>query len=269
MGDSGLEIFKGLNIKHPEYSIVTPQTLREFTIRSLKVTDEENMKASLVTPAKLVQHLNECIWNCLVKKPEDIKTYDDFTSKITIKDRDALMYALYHITYKEIHNYDITCTSCEKKYPVSLKISQAFSMNPWKDKESILSKEIKVKLPIADSVSAIIKQPILKQEQDLTSDMLFQGEKNLSVGTEMLVIDRIEIDQPESKSPTIIRERDNLFRAYNDLPAADRKAINKAYINHFGNYGIKLIMATTCNSCSTTSDINIDLVTQFFRSMYE
>lgn len=266
---SEMEIYKGLGIKHPEYSIITPQTLQEFTIRSLRVTDEENMKASLVTPAKLVQHLNECIWNCLVKKPENIKTYEDFINKITIKDRDALMYALYHITYKEIHNYDITCPDCDKKYPVSLKISQAFSMEVWKDNESILEKEVKVKLPIAENIHAIVKQPILKQEQDLTNDMLFQGEKNLSIGTEMLVIDRLEVDQLEAKSPIIIRNRDNLFRAYNDLPSMDRKAINKTYIDQFGKYGIKLMMISTCNFCNKTNDTNIDLVTQFFRAMYE
>lgn len=265
------EVFSSFKIKYPEYSIITPQSLKEFTIRSLSVSEEENMKSSLTTPNKLVSHLNKCIFDCLVKKPDDIKTYNDFITKLTIKDRDALMYGLYHITYKEIHNYDITCMTCDKKYPVSLKVSKAFSMQAWTDtKTPVLEKEIKVKLPIAQNITAVIRQPTLQMEEDLTSDMLFQGDQNLAIGTEMLIIKRFEIESTTPQQPMqIIQERDNIFLGYKELPSIDRKEINKAYIEHFGNYGVTLKMATTCVHCSTPSDVDLDLVSQFFRTMYE
>ncbi len=94
--------FTGFQIKYPEYEIVTPQTKQSFTFRSLTVSEEEQMKGSMVTASKVAEHLNTCLFSSIVKKPDDIKNLQDFVKKTTLKDRDALLYALYHITYEEI-----------------------------------------------------------------------------------------------------------------------------------------------------------------------
>ena len=53
---AGIEIFKGFDIDYPEYEVITPQSVKSYTVRSMKVIDEENLKGSMVTPAKVARH---------------------------------------------------------------------------------------------------------------------------------------------------------------------------------------------------------------------
>ena len=48
-------MFRGFNLKYPEYEVITPQTKRSFTLRSLNVSEEENMKGSMMTPLKITE----------------------------------------------------------------------------------------------------------------------------------------------------------------------------------------------------------------------
>ena len=81
-------MFIGFNLQYPEYEVITPQTHLSFTVRTLSVSDEERLKGSLMTPAKVTEHLNKCIYETLVKKPDTIKEYKDFLKLVTLKDRD-------------------------------------------------------------------------------------------------------------------------------------------------------------------------------------
>ena len=55
-------MFKGFDVKYPEYEVITPQTKLSFTVRSLNVREEERLKGSLMTPTKIHEHLNKCIY---------------------------------------------------------------------------------------------------------------------------------------------------------------------------------------------------------------
>lgn len=267
---AGIEVFNGFDIKYPEYSILTPHTLKEFSIRSLTVAEEEKLKASLLTPNKLAEHLNSVIWDCLVKKPDDIKTYEDFMNKITIKDRDSLMYGLYHITYKDIHNYDVTCSKCEKVNSVKVNFLKSFKAELWPNKEeSIITKKVPVKFEIASNVSAIIRQPLLIDEHTLLQDTAFSTDDVRELSMQLLVIDKFEIERPEAKTPDFIEDRDNILKGYKQLPSTDRKLIDKTYTQEFGKYGVDLESIVKCMSCGNEDKININLVRQFFRSIYE
>ena len=268
------ELLTNIPVKYPEYTVSTPQSVKQFTVRSLNVQDEEKLKGSYLSPNQFAQHINQIIFDCLVKRPDDFKTYDDFITKLSIKDRDALLYALYHVTYKDINNYEIRCAECENKYDVSLDISKAFSMVAWKADENpvpLQDREFPVRLPISDTITAVLKQPTLKAEEVMMGDMLFQSKKNLDVGVELLVIDRFEIDKEGAVAgqKNIIKERDNVFHLYNKLPSRDRKAINKEYAAKLGKYGVELKVETRCTKCGAESSTYIDLITQFFRSLYE
>jgi len=94
-------MFKGFNLQYPEYEVVTPHTHKSFTVRSLSVSEEEKLKGSLMTPSKITEHLNKCLFNSMVKKPEDVNDYSSFLKLTTIKDRDAILYGLYHINMKK------------------------------------------------------------------------------------------------------------------------------------------------------------------------
>ena len=269
-----MEILREINIKYPEYSVITPQTLYEFTVRSLTVQDEEKMKGSILTPTQFAKHLNQIIWDCIVKKPDDIKTYEDFLAKVSIKDREALLYGLYHVTYKDINNYDVMCESCGKSYPISINIDDAFQMDAWggdEDKKgSLLNREFIAKCKLAENITAIIKQPTLAKEEEIMADLTFATKEMTELATELLIIDRIEIADPDNSGRSdAYSELRNKVRIYKKLPAPDRKIINKEYKDNLGIYGVEIKTQSKCSVCGETQTVPIDLITQFFRALYE
>lgn len=260
-------MFTGFNIQYPEYEVVTPQTHLSFTVRSLTVSEEEKLKGSLMTPNKIAEHLNKCIYESLSKKPEGIKEYKDFLKNVTIKDRDALLYGLYHITYEEIRNYDVRCTQCKKEYQVTAIASDMFNFNPY-DGDDILKKRIKVKLPVFKNVSIFIKQPTLEDEDiALKSLASYPGITNDTI-IETLIIEKIQQDHPTSKEPITFNERVDIIDAFRSLPPRDKRAIYEKYKEEFGQYGIDLKMKTFCTHCGFDEIISVDLADNFFRMVY-
>ena len=268
---ANVEIFNGFNIEYPEYSIITPQTLLEFSIRALTVEEEEILKGSLVTENRLADHLNSVIYKCIVKKPESIKTFEDFMNKITIKDRDALMYGLYHSSFKDIHNYDTKCPKCDITNSVKIDFLKSFKAVLWADDtKSICDHEIKVKFEIAKNITAVIKQPMLVDEYELMKTLKFATPETKEMSMSLLIINRFEIDKPNAKTAVeTIEDRDNILMGYKELPSTDRKLIDKAYDKEFGKYGVDIESIIRCKKCGNEDKISIDLVSQFFRAMYE
>jgi len=253
-------MFKSFNTKFPEYEVITPQTKLSFTLRSMTVQEEERLKASLVTPAKVLEHLNSCIYDCIVKKPAEIKDFISFQKNITVKDRDALLYGLYHITYEEVRNYEVICSTCSAKNQVTIKATDTFNITPYPD-EDILTKSIRLALPSTVNVTAFIKQPTLEEEQKMIKEL-----NGNDAATESLVIEKFEQDIPNSKESIVYSNRSDIYMGYLDLLPRDRKAIYASYIENFGKYGIELKMKVNCVKCGTSDSVNIDLVDSFFRN---
>jgi len=258
-------MFKGFDIKYPEYEVITPQTGLSYNIRSLNVQEEERLKGSLLSPVKVNEHLNKCIYEALTKKPERITTYDSFLKNTTLKDRDALLYGLYHITYEEIRNYDVFCMSCRRQYPVTVKASSTFNMNPYPGGDDILKKEVNETMPVS-KVTAFFKQPTLFDEM-----IHFQGggitPDNMDLLMETLIITKFQY-QPDEGDTVVYSDREDIIDAYKSLPARDKRAIYNRFREEFGKYGITLRMVSTCIHCGKTEEIDIDLVDNFFRMVH-
>lgn len=260
-------MFKGFDIKYPEYEVITPQTGYSINVRSLNVSEEERLKASLVTPSKITEHLNKCIYEAITKKPAPIKDFDSFLKNITLRDREALLYGLYHITYEEIRNYDVRCGNCNREYPVTIQASSTFSANPYPEKD-ILTKRIKIELPVAKGISAYLKQPVLLDEiQALKSLSAYPG-ANITIITETLIIDKFEQDVEEQTTPNVFDDRQDIIDAYMSLPSRDKRFIYDRWLEEFGKYGIELKMQTNCPNCNNEEVIDIDLAESFFRMVY-
>lgn len=260
-------MFKGFNLQYPEYEVVTPHTHKSFTVRSLSVSEEEKLKGSLMTPSKITEHLNKCLFNSMVKKPEDVIDYSSFLKLTTIKDRDAILYGLYHITYEEIRNYDIRCSNCKKEYPVTIEVSSMFNFDPYPN-EDILSKRLKVDLPVSKGVFAIIKQPTLYDEETAYKTLSSTPGLTTEMIAETLIIDRFEQDIEASKEPIIYNGRSDIIDAYRSLPAKDKRVIYEKYNEEFGKYGILLKMKSFCPHCGNEEVVNVDMVENFFRMVY-
>ena len=256
------------DLKYPEYEVITPQTKLTFNVRSLNVQEEERMKGSLITPTKVTEHLNKCIFETITKMPEAIKDYDTFLKSITLKDRDALLYGLYHITYEEIRNYDVRCGSCRKEYPVTVKASSTFNINPYLGKDNIISKRVKVKLPISKTVTAIIKQPTVFDETFALRELSSTPGSNIDIIVETLIIERFEENIEKQTTPITYTDRQDIIDAYRSLPARDKRDLHDKYMDNFGKYRIELKMRSYCPACGAEEVIDIDLVENFFRFVY-
>lgn len=259
--------FTGFQVKYPEYEVITPQTKQSFTVRSLNVSEEERLKGSLVTPAKIADHLNTCIFQSIIKKPEGITDLNSFLKKTTLKDRDALLYGLYHITYEEIRNYEVKCRACSHEYSVTVQASSTFNFNPY-PADDVLEKKISFELPVTKGVFITLRQPTLFDEMMAVRNLSSRPGTTLEVITETLIIEKFEQDVPERKEPIIYNDRIDIIDAYMSISARDKREIFKQYTDKFGQYGIDLKMKTNCTSCGNEDLFNIDLVESFFRSLY-
>jgi len=259
-------MFQGFNIKYPEYEVITPQTKRSYHVRSLSVQEEEKLKSSLLTPSKINEHLNKCLFDSITVKPEDIVDYDTWLKQTTLKDRDALLYGLYHITYDEIRNYDVLCGNCSKEYPVTVKASSTFNYEEYPGKD-VLNSRIPVKLPISKGVVVFLKQPSLFDEVAAIRTLALSTKSNLDIITETLVIDRFE-DLTEPANPVVYSEREDVRDAYLSLPAGDKREIYKNYREEFGKYGVTLLMKSNCAHCGFEEEVHLDLVSSFFRMVH-
>jgi len=259
--------FKGFAVDYPEYEVITPQTKKSFTLRSLNVQEEEKLKGSLITPTKIAEHLNTCIFNSLATKPKEVVDLDSFLRTTTLKDRDALLYGLYHITYEEIRNYQLKCKSCGTEYPVTVQASSTFNFNPYPG-DDVISDRNKVELPVSKGVFVTVKQPTLLDEIHGVSSLINRPGSSIELITETLIIDSFEQDIEEKKEPVKYTDGADIIDAYLSLPARDKRAIYKAYAKSFGDYGIELKMQSHCTSCGKPDTYDIDLVESFFRALF-
>jgi hypothetical protein len=232
----------------------------------MSVQEEERLKGSLLSPSVLTDHLNRCIYECIVVKPEIIKNFDDYLTYCTLKDRDALLYGLYHITYEEIRNYDVSCGSCGKSHSITIKASSTFSMNSYPEEQNILEVSFQVPLPVMDSVTATIRQPTLKDEADAMK-LAGSNDKLLDLLTETLIIDNF-IESVDGNDSTVYSSREDIVDAYRSLTPNDKRAIFKEYKKQLGSYGIELKMRTTCVHCGDEEVLDLDLVDNFFRMVH-
>lgn len=259
--------FTGFEVKYPEYEVITPQTKLSFTLRSLNVREEENLKGSLVTPTKIADHLNTCIFQSTVKRPEGMSSLNEFLKRVTLKDRDALLYGLYHITYEEIRNYKVKCRECDADYEVTVQASSTFNFNPYPG-EDIIKEKSTFELPVTKGVFVTIKQPTLFDEAVGIKSLGSRPGSTLELITETLIIDKFEQDVEAAKEPRVYDDRVDIVDAYMSLPARDKREIFKQYTKKFGIYGVDLKMQSNCTSCGHGEIHTIDLVESFFRSLY-
>jgi hypothetical protein len=259
-------MFTGFQQKFPEYEVITPHTNKSFRLKSMSVQEEERLKGSLLSPSVVTDHLNRCIFDCVTVPPNDVKSFDDFLSKLTLKDRDALLYGLYHITYEEVRNYDVSCGSCGKTHAITIKASSTFSMNSYPEDQNILNAKFQLQLPVMDSVSVSIRQPTLKDEQEAMK-LAGSNSKVLDLMTETLIIENFT-ENVKGQDSVVYSTREDIVDAYRALPPNDKRAIFKEYKDKLGSYGIELKMRVTCPMCGVEEELDLDLVDNFFRMVH-
>ena len=261
-------MFVKFNQKLPEYEVICPQSKKSFTIRSMNVSGEENLKGSFIISVKMIEHLNRCIFDSIVTFPPDIQNFEDFLQKVSTIDRGALLYGLYHITYGEIRNYDITCGACENSYSVTIKSDDTFHIKPYDGEDDLYIKIIPVPLEVFSNVVAYVKQPNLKEEFETLKVFSPQLGNQTGIANDILIIDKIEERNDAGDTINLYTSKNDLVDAYRNLSPKDKRIIHRAYENNFGQYAVSLKMKSSCTKCGAVEDVTIDLVTQFLRMVW-
>lgn len=267
----GTEVFSGFGISYPEHEIVTPQGLKHFTVRTLTVSEEEVLKGSMLAPGTIAQHISEVLWKCIVKKPDDIKTYDDFIKKTTLKDRDALIIGLHIATYGDIDKYSVDCPDCGFSNEVAINIENSMSYLLWSDESvSFVDRRLDVPLQIFKGVTAVLKTPTIADEIETNKKTQHMSDQMSRLMMELLMIDKFKVD-PSEKNPDgdEITDRQNILAAYNSLPSRDKSLISKTYREEFNKYQLQIKAVVKCRGCGREIDTSVDMTQQFFRSLYQ
>ena len=250
----------------PVYEVIAPQTGQSFTVKSLTVLQEERLKTSMITPVKVVEHLDRCIFEQLDKKPANITDFDSFLKNVTCKDRDALLYGLSHCTYGDERVFELKCPNCGKSFSAKTSMNSCFDVKAYPGKD-IFTKEIPLKMKFIEGVTAVIKQPTCYTElqRSKSTPSIYS---NTSTSSETLIIDRFEDCPLESKEPIVYTETQDIIDAYLSLSPVDKRRIFKTYMKEFGQYQITLKMSAYCPKCGESSEYDLDLADNFFQMVY-
>lgn len=397
---------------YPVYTVVCPQSGFTFEMRTMTVKEFTMLKSSLATSNRIAMIVNDSLWNTIVKKPEVIKTYDDFLQMTTLKDREALCYGSYIITFGEEKFYSPFCQYCEAQVNLKVNLTEGFSINNYPysianiasyrvsnsikneknpemdkivkeideyyaqlehtsededdteiltvddylknsdheaaklildgmpeevargdfpdfmeeldkfkeelskrelkitssndddDKKSsskskkksskksskknkkpdintaipydkiiqndnfILNKEIKLVAP-ESNIILYLKQPTLVDEINLLENMSLNTDDEIKNALESLCIARVEECDEKGEVVSSWDDKFDICAAYRSLPAMDLRKIAEVVYDNFGKYEIDIEQKWKCSRCKEESAFNIDIMSQFFRTVRE
>lgn len=167
-------IFRGIDIKYPTYSVITPQTGLSFCVRSLNVSEVSRLKNSLSTPSKAFSLVNETIWDAIVSKPDIITNYSDFCSLITLKDREALLYGLHVMTFGYDRDVKMFCDQCTAENNIKYSLDKIFSIKPYPKTEQ-MKNMYKVAKEVDKERDEFMEEIIT---EDLMKNVIVEDDKN-------------------------------------------------------------------------------------------
>lgn len=124
-------MFTGFKIDYPEYTIITPQTGLMYGVRYLKVSEVSKIKQSITVPAKATTIINQVLWDSLVSKPSGLNKYEDYLKITTLRDREAMMYALFITSFGDEREFDLNCSECNTENKIKTNMSDMFSITPY------------------------------------------------------------------------------------------------------------------------------------------
>jgi len=132
-------IFTGFKFKYPEYTVVTPQAGLSYNVRGLNVDEVSQIRTSATTPAKATDMINRVLWDAVTSPPKEIRNFDDFMRYTTLKDREALMFGLYVMTFGDEREFKVSCDECGTERQLKVKLTNIFRINPYPASDGMLN----------------------------------------------------------------------------------------------------------------------------------
>lgn len=250
----------GVTLTAPLYMVVTPHTNCEFHIKSMSLMHEEALKTSFVSRQMLTKMLSKSIFDNIVIKPDHIKNYQDFIENITLNDEVALLYGLYHTSYGELSNLNVSCPECKKSFETSIQTAGLMHFDPYPGEDYIYKRHT---VELNSGFKAVLRPVTVKAEIEYLEEALIIDNEDVDDLSEyMLMIDHFI--HPSGKE---IRGTLDKFLILSAMGTGVGKKLKKENEEAFKGHGIEFHQEIQCNqtACGKKFKVEVDLLDQFFR----
>jgi hypothetical protein len=133
-------MFTGFQFKFPVYTVITPQSGLSFDVRALVTREIRALKTSHPIPSAAPEAINNTMFTCIQRFPDGINTIEDFKRKVTLLDREAILYGIYHMTFGDELDFSNKCQNCGEEFGnIKVDISKMFSMNAYPKSDNIIN----------------------------------------------------------------------------------------------------------------------------------
>lgn len=135
-GFTGFKCFK-----YPIRSVICPMSGDTYEIRALRIDEIETLRSSQAEKNRIHSILNSVLWQCLVSKPQNISTYDDFIKHVCLEDKKALVYGLFIVTFGKLKRYILYCNnpSCKLPQETSVNLEEIMTFEVYPGNRKIIN----------------------------------------------------------------------------------------------------------------------------------
>lgn len=199
--------FKGFKrAKYPTKTIVTPQYGESYILRTLNVKEVLTLRDSLISPNKVSEVLNNMIWSTIESGPDCLKTKNDFLNHVSMSDRDALIYALYNLTFGNEKVYSLTCGDCLNTQKMKIFLDDIYFNNVYPGATSV-----KESYRVAKAVNPTINKDPLVEDIIAKDNMVIPPESiPVEVARNMMEYQEY-FEWLDSKKKNVLQENLNEF----------------------------------------------------------
>jgi len=249
-----------------QYEVITPQTALSFVVGALRYGQEVKLKTALMATDKgLTNLLNKTVFESLVEKPQEIKTYDDFLDKITVEDRSALIMGIYHNSYGDEYTTETTCPYCGKTNKNLVRLSK-YSKASFYNGKPLEFLNIKKELSFNDGNFKITLVPATLRNELSLVDMTQTLDLTVTQTTILLHTKQIEYD---NKTFTVENNLIDILATLDLLLPKDVRQIRKTIEEVFEKYKLEVPYKVKCVHCNQEYSRTLDFVGEFFKQVIE
>ena len=153
----------------PTFTIAAPQTGFVFDVRALTVKEVHSMKETMTSNSRAVTIIHDIIWGAIVRKPDGIKTFEDFLLNTTLKDREAIAYGIYVMTFGKEKLFEVYCLNCQKTQKIKINFKDIYSAELYPKASTVINSYRVVKASKEIELDPEIEKAILEQENSVAA----------------------------------------------------------------------------------------------------
>lgn len=258
------------NIDYSDFFRILPYPKSSNIIESYKVSKVDSTENELEEMEEIIEEntINDVLKKFVGKRPPIgqpegmARTEAGYEQFFAFFDDEAT--AALKLSYDEVLN---RLKTIQTKIENVASKKEELSNTEITNLEDILNKRIEVKLN-ETGIITILKAPTIKNERILHNKLILNDQKQLSIATDTLFIDKfVEYEEGKQVPVQIVSDPIDILAAYYSLPKEDREQLIELYEKEFGQYGMELLIKWDCLGCSERNELEVDIIDKFFRTV--